>query len=264
MAAVEIGPGTRVLVTGASRGIGLAVARAFAARGCSVGLVARSQDALARLAGDLPGDGHVALAADVADPESIRAAVERFGECDVLVANAGLAHYRPFLEQPLEEIDQMTQVNWLGCAYTVKAALPAMVKRGRGQVVIVSSGAGYRAFPWAAGYGATKGAQRLFGEALRHELAGTGVSVTIVYPGEVESDLHTHELSRMPPWRKTGEEAPAEPLAKRVVEAVERDRPAVHYPPVVRLLRIVHGISPRASDAMLRAMRGRSAAPRRG
>jgi short-subunit dehydrogenase len=260
---MEVGPQTRVIVTGASRGIGRAIAQAFAAEGCTVGLVARTEESLTELASSLPGEGHIALAADVADPASIAAAVERFGQVDVLVANAGLAHYRRFTEQPIEEIEQMTAVNWMGCVYTVRAALPGMLERGRGHVVITSSGAGYRAFPWAAVYGSTKGAQRLFGEALWHELDGTGVGVTVVYPGEVKSDLHAHEIERMPPWRKNDEEAPAEPLARDIVAAVRSDKRAVNYPGIVRILRIAHGISPSFSDLFLRLLRGASAAPRK-
>ena len=114
MAAVEIGPGTRVLVTGASRGIGAAIARAFAARGCTLGLVARRSEPLEKLAAELPGSGHAAIPADVADPESMARAVEEFGDVDVLVANAGITHYRPFAELPLDEATQMNDVNWLG------------------------------------------------------------------------------------------------------------------------------------------------------
>ncbi len=260
---MEIGPGTRVIVTGASRGIGRAIAQEFAAAGCTLGLVARSEEGVAELAASLPGEGHMALPADVSDAASMGAALERFGRCDVMVANAGLAHYRRFTEQPIEEIEQMTRVNWMGTIYSVRAALPGMIERGRGHVVITSSGAGYRAFPWAAVYGSTKGAQRLFGEALWHELDGTGVGVTVVYPGEVKSDLHAHELERMPPWRKNDEEAPAEPLAKMVVDAVRKGKRAVNYPTIVRILRIAHGISPSFSDLFLRTLRGISAAPRK-
>ncbi len=261
---MDVGPATRVIVTGASKGIGRAIAHAFAVEGCTVGLVARSEDALAEVAAALPGEGHVVLAADVADASSIAAAVERFGDVDVVVANAGLAHYRRFAEQPIEEIEQMTAVNWLGCVYTVRAALPGMLERGKGHIVITSSGAGYRAFPWAAIYGSTKGAQRLFGEALWHELDGTGVGVTVVYPGEVKSELHAHEIERMPPWRKNDEEAPAEPLARDILTAVRKEQRAVNYPGVVRILRIAHGISPKVSDIFLRRLRGASAAPRKG
>jgi short-subunit dehydrogenase len=127
--------------------------------------------------------------------------------------------------------------------------------------VIVSSGAGIRSFPGAAVYGATKAAQRGFGEALRHELKGTGVGLTMVYPGQVRSALHDHEKERMPSWYKLDRAAPAEPLAKALVEAVEKGRRDVFYPPNVRLLRIVHGVRPGLADAMLRRIMDRSAAP---
>ena len=204
----------------------------------------------------------MALVADVTDPQSLAAAVERFGRVDVVVANAGVAHYQDFTELAPERAAQMTDINWTGTLLTVRAVLPGMLERRSGHVVVVSSGAGFRAFPQASVYGATKAAQRAFSEALRHELAGTGVSVTTVFPGEIKSELHAHERETMPAWYKADEAAPAEELAKRVVDAVAEDKRAVHYPPVVRLLRIVHGISPRAGDLMLRALRGRS--PRRG
>jgi short-subunit dehydrogenase len=259
---MELGSGTRVLVTGASRGIGESLVRAFAARGCSLGLVSRSEEELRALADTLPGNGHEVLVADTGDSESIRGAIERFGDLDVLVANAGIAHYRRFQDLPLERAEQMTRVNWLGTLYSVDAALPGMIERGRGHLVVISSGAGFRAFPQASVYGATKAAQRAFADALRHELAGTRVSVTTVFPGEIRSQLHAHERDQMPDWYHADDAADPDELAKRVVEAVERDRRAVMYPRIVGLLRVMHGISPRLSDAILRTLRGRSAAPR--
>jgi short-subunit dehydrogenase len=259
---MDITPDTRVAITGASRGIGEALARAFAERGATLGLVSRSGEELKALADSLPGAGHRALTADVGDAEDVRGALEEFGEIDVVVANAGVAHYGRFDELEREAAERMTRVNWLGTVYTVQAALPGMLERGRGHVVIVSSGAALRTFPEAAVYGATKAAQRGFAEALRHELHGTGVSLTTVYPGEIASHLHDHERDSMPAWYRKDEAAPAEPLAERVVAAVEKDERAVYYPGLVRLLRIVHGISPRLGDLMLRRMRGASAAPR--
>jgi short-subunit dehydrogenase len=260
---MEVGPGTRVLVTGASRGIGEAIARAFAARGCTLGLVARSRDRLEQVVASLPGDGHCALEGDVAEATSIATAVRDFGDLDVLVANAGITHYMPFAELPLDKAEQMDRVNWLGTLYTVKAALPGMLERRRGHIVVISSGGGVRGFPHAAVYNGTKAAQRGFAEALRHELHGTGVSVTTVYPGEVETSLHDHELDRMPAWYRLDRRSPPGPLAEKVVEAVERDRREVFYPPIVRLLRIVNGVAPRAADVMLRRIMGEAVAPRR-
>ena len=260
---MEIGSDTRVVVTGASRGIGRAIAQAFAERGCEVGLMARSEEELNELALALPGEGHEALPADVGDRDEVQKAIADFGRVDVVVVNAGVAHYGPFRDMDLDKVERMTRINWLGTVNTVAATLPGMLDRASGHVVIVSSGAALRTFPWAAVYGATKSAQRGFAEALRHELSGTGVSLTTVYPGEVESHLHDHEKATMPDWYQGKEKAaPAEPLARAVVNAVEEDERAVYYPPLVRLLRVVHGISPKLADRMLKTMRGGTAAPR--
>ena len=264
---MQIGSGTRAVVTGASRGIGRAVARVLAARGATVGLAARSTGELQALATELPGTHHP-LTCDVALPASVATAVERFvaatGSLDLLVANAGIAHYEPVAEQSLEHIEQMTLVNWLGTVYTVQAALPHLLAQRRGHIVVMSSGAGLRAFPGAAAYSATKAAQRMFAEALRHELGGSGVSVTTVYPGEVRTALHDHELARMPAWYHGGPQAVTpEELATRIVTAVQRDRRDLHYRALVKGMGMLNGVSPRAADVVLRRLRGPTAAPRR-
>jgi short-subunit dehydrogenase len=260
---MDIGPGTRALITGPSRGIGRALARALADRGAVLGLAARSEGELRELAAELPGE-HVVLPCDVGDRASVQAAVEAFAPLDLVVANAGVAHYGPFHALDIEKAEQMTRVNWLGTLYTVDAALPHLLSRAHGHIVIVSSGAGWRAFPWAAVYGATKAAQRAFGEGLRHELSGTGVSLTTVFPGEIASNLHDHDKASMPDWYKGGPDAaPAEDLAAAIINGVEADARHVFFPPLVRLLAGAHGLSPKLSDAILRKLRGGTAAPRR-
>jgi short-subunit dehydrogenase len=103
----------------------------------------------------------------------------------------------------------------------------------------------------------------MFGEALRHELSGTGVSLTLVYPGEVATALHDHELDRLPDWHRGGEQAAeATGLSARVIAAVEADERAVYYPAAVRALGMLHGLSPTLSDRVLRSLRGGTAAPR--
>jgi len=157
----------------------------------------------------------------------------------------------------------MTSVNWLGTLHTARAALPHLRAGGSGQLVIVSSGAGLRAFPEAAVYGATKAAQRAFAEALRHELAGSGVSVTTVFPGEIVSSLHDHEKATMPAWyHGDSQAAPAARLAAAVLAGIEADRRRVAYPREVSLLAL-NAVAPGVVDRLLRRLRGDSAAPRR-
>jgi len=266
-----VGPETRALVTGASRGIGRATAEALASRRCTLGLVARGSAELEALTTELGASGGRAFAyvADVAERDQIEAAVSRFaqegGGIDLLVANAGIAYFSPFRELPLEQAERITRVNWMGTLYSVAAVLPHMLDRASGRIVIVSSAAAYRSFPWAAVYGASKAAQHGFLEALRHELSGTGVGITGVYPGEVDTHLHDQDRahSRMPDWFRPRLAIPPSRVASAIVAAVERDRPDVHVPPATRVLRIVPGLSPALADSMLRVMMGRTAAPAR-
>ncbi len=261
---MRIEPGSTAIVTGASAGIGRALASELADRGVRLGLVARGAERLERLAGELPGD-HMALAADVAERGQIEAAVaefaERAGAIDMAFANAGIAHYGPFPDAEIELAEEMVRVNVLGTIYTVDAVLERMLGRARGHIVVTSSGAGLRAFPWAAVYGGTKAFDRGFAEALRHELSGTGVSVTTVFPGEVESELHDHQPDKIPDWRRGDTAVPAPEAARAIVAAVEGDARHAYVPAAVRLLGL-NGVAPRATDRLLSRIRGRTAAPR--
>ena len=266
---MRIQSGTRTLITGASRGIGRALALALAARGARLGLLARGRESLEELAAELPApaDGeHIVLAADVARPAEVRRAVDRFaksaGGIDLLAANAGALHYAPFADQPLEDAEAMIRVNVLGTTYTVHAGLPHMLARGNGHIVVLSSAAGLRAFPWGAVYGGTKAFDRGFAEALRHELSGTGVSVTTVFPGEYETDILAHQRDRLPDWRANQAERPVGELVQAIIAAVESDRRAVYAPPLVRMLGL-NGLAPRLTDRLLARVRGATAAPRR-
>jgi short-subunit dehydrogenase len=128
--------------------------------------------------------------------------------------------------------------------------------------VIVSSGAGVRAFPQASVYGATKAAQLVFGRALQHELDGTGVNVTVVMAGELETHLHDHQRDQLPEWRQDKYALPARPLAERIVKAVEAGATDIYYPGSIKALRVFQGVSPKLADRILRMMRGKAAAPR--
>ena len=176
-----------VLVTGASSGFGVAIARRFAASGARVIICGRRTDRLAALATELGARAHT-LALDVQD----RAAVEQalgglpsaFAEVDVLVNNAGLAKgLEPAQRADVDDWDQMIDTNCKGLTYTTRAVLPGMVARGRGHVINIGSVAGSYPYPGGNVYGATKAFVHQFSLNLRSDLHGTGVRVTCVEPG---------------------------------------------------------------------------------
>lgn len=211
---------------------------------------------------------HTVHPVDVRDRAAVAVAIEDFvaqhGGIDLLVADAGIAHYGPFRDQTLDDALQMSEVNWNGTLFTVHAGLPHLLDQARGHVLVVSSGVALRSFPWGAVYGASKAAQRMFAEALRHELSGTGVSVTVLYPGGTDTALHAHERpERMPDWTDRVAKVTPEAVAAAGLAGVEADARSVYHPRNLQLLTAVHNVSPRAADAILRRVLGGSAAPRR-
>jgi short-subunit dehydrogenase len=264
MLRVDIGPDTRAIVTGATSGIGRAISLELASRGARLGLISRGADDLQRFAEEI-GERATPLPADVGDREAVTAAIDSFLETDggveILVANAGIARYEPFAEQDPEDAEAMVRTNVLGTINTVRAGLEPMLERGRGHIVVVSSGAALRAFPWAAVYGATKAANKGFAEALRHELSGTGVSITTVLPGEVKTSLHD-EMKQIPDWRNSEDAISPEEVAEATVAGIERDRREVHVPSNVRVLGL-NSLAPAFVDRLLVLLRGGAAAPRR-
>jgi NADP-dependent 3-hydroxy acid dehydrogenase YdfG len=174
--------GKVAVVTGASRGIGAAVARALDEHGVGLGLASRSGD-------DLGIDGAVAQQCDVRDPDQIEAlvtsTVERFGRLDIVVVNAGVGAYASFLELDPDHVEEMIDVNVKGLLYTVRAALPHLIESGEGDLVTLASEAGRRGFPRETVYCASKFAQVGFTRALDHELRELGVRCSNVCPGGV-------------------------------------------------------------------------------
>jgi NADP-dependent 3-hydroxy acid dehydrogenase YdfG len=178
--------GKVALVTGASRGIGAATARALAGQGVHLGLASRSGD-------DLGIAGSVAQPCDVRDPAAlasiVAATVARFGRLDILVVNAGVGAYGPFLELPAEDLEAMIDVNVKGALYAVRAALPELLKSDAADIVTIASEAGRRGLPYEATYCASKFAQVGMTRALDHELREHGIRCTSVCPGGVATDF---------------------------------------------------------------------------
>ena len=178
--------GRVALVTGASRGIGGSVARALANAGVRLGLGSRSGD-------DLAIAESVARVVDVRDPSSLEAlvaaTVERFGGLDILVVNAGVGAYGPFLELPADQLDEIIDVNVKGAIYSVRAALPELLRSENADIVTIASEAGRRGLPYEAVYCASKFAQVGLTRALDHELREQGVRCTNVCPGGVATDF---------------------------------------------------------------------------
>lgn len=178
--------GRVALITGASRGIGAATARALAAEGVRLGLASRSGD-------DLGIEGSVARPTDVRDPASLEAmvaaTVEAFGGLDILVVNAGVGAYGPFLDLPADQLEEMIDVNVKGAIYSVRAALPHLVKSDAADLVTIASEAGRRGLPNEAVYCSSKFAQVGLTRALDHELRERGVRCTNVCPGGVATDF---------------------------------------------------------------------------
>jgi 3-oxoacyl-[acyl-carrier protein] reductase len=178
--------GKVALITGASRGIGRAVAQALAEQGTRLGLASRSGD-------DCGLEGVVARRCDVREQDQVEAVVaetvDRFGRLDILVANAGVGAYGPLLELPAEHLEEMIDINVKGTIYAVRAALPHLIDSGEADIVTIASEAGRRGVPLEAVYCASKFAQVGFTRSLDHELRERGVRCTNVCPGGVATDF---------------------------------------------------------------------------
>jgi NADP-dependent 3-hydroxy acid dehydrogenase YdfG len=192
--------GKKVIITGASSGIGEATARTFVREGATVAVGARRKEKLDALVGDLGGSAH-AFGVDVADREAATAFVNDAGEAmggvDVLVNNAGVMLLGLVWGADISEWEQMIEVNLLGLLYCTHAALPLMGEGGGGHIVNVSSVAGRTANAGSAVYNMTKFGVQAFSEALRQEGAHANIRVTCLEPGYVETELQGHNKNPM-------------------------------------------------------------------
>jgi short-subunit dehydrogenase len=219
-----------VMITGASSGIGRALAVALAKRGARLGLVARRKEVLDEVVSEIEALGAKALAlpARVQDAEAVHAAAERlraeFGQIDMLIASAGIGGSGDPAELKASDYAEVIEVNAIGSANCVAAVVPEMVARGSGHLVAISSLAAYRGLPKSAAYCASKAAVSVFFESLRLDLRRRKIDVTIIHPGFIKTPLTEGRQADMP-WLLELDDA-----VTKILWAVENRRKSYAFP----------------------------------
>jgi len=228
-----------VLITGASSGIGRALALELARRGARLGLLARRSEALAEIVREMDarkapvgaqGNGPTALAfsVDVQDAQSTKSTVEsarsELGPIDVLVANAGIGATIDAASLDAAEVARVINTNVIGAVNSVAAVLPGMLERGSGHLVVISSLAAYRGLPKSAAYCASKAAVSAFFESLRLDLEPRGIAVTIIHPGFIKTPLTAGRSANMPFLMELDD------AVLKIVAAMERRKKSYSFP----------------------------------
>lgn len=249
------------VITGASDGIGLAVARALAVEGCKVGLIARRRDRLDAAVSELTQAGHTAAcaAADVADRGQVLAAFDdlrrQLGPIDLMVGNAGIGSPTRVQQFDSAHVEALFRVNVLGLSYCVEAVLPDMLQRKQGHLAGVSSLAAYNGLPSHSAYSASKAAVKVFLDGLRRALYGSGVAVTAIVPGFIRTAMTAEHKFKMPFLLEP------EQAATRIVRALRRKVKVYDFPWQTAMLMKLMNTLP---DGLLTRLVNRMMKPRTG
>ena len=218
------------MITGASSGIGKGLAFEIAARGGRVGLLARREDVLNEIVDQIRAQNGTAIAvgADVRDAHAVRAAADtiraELGPIDVMIANAGIGTANHASQLNPDQVAEVININVLGAVNSVAAVAPEMLERKSGQLVAISSLAGYRGLAKSAAYSASKAALSSFFESLRIDLRHSGVTVTIIYPGFIKTPLTDGRKARMPYLMELDD------AVKKIVNAIEKGKRSYAFP----------------------------------
>ena len=244
--------GSTVLLTGASGGLGRAIARALHARGARVLMNGRRADVLEELASEL-GERAEVLALDLAEPGAALALAERAGAVDALVANAALPASGPVEDFTHEEIDRAIDVNLRVPIQLTRALLPGMIERGRGHLLYVSSLSGKVASIRSCIYSATKFGLRGFASGVREDLQGTGVGVTVVFPSFVaDVGMYAETAVKLPRGVSL---ISAEQVAAAVVRGIEEGRDEIDVAPLsLRAGALVSSVAPKTTAKLQRRL----------
>jgi short-subunit dehydrogenase len=227
--------GRKALLTGATGGLGRAIAKALAERGAILSLSGRKQNALEALAAELPGSGHGVATADLAEPGEAERLAAEAGEVDILIANAGLPGAGRMEDFSADEVKRALRVNLEAPMMLAQSLYPAMLERGSGHLVFVASLSGKAPSPRSSIYNATKFGLRGFALGLRSDLAPQGIGVSIVSPGFIREAGMFAEAGATPP-AGLGTSTP-EKVARGTVRAIESDKvEVVVAPPQQRFL----------------------------
>ena len=240
-----------VLITGASSGIGRALALELGRRGARLGLTARREEELLRVAEEVGRAGGEALAlpADVRNAEAMKEAAarvrEKWGRVDVLVANAGMSTTTAGTRLDAGEAGDVISINVLGVVNSVAAVLPDMLERKSGHLVAISSLASYRGMPKSGAYSASKAAVSTFFESLRVDLSRSGVDVTVIHPGFIRTPLTEGRKKKLPFLLEVDD------AACRIVRAVERRARTYAFPwQLASLVRVIKHLPGRLYDRL--------------
>ena len=251
--------GRTILLTGATGGLGHAIAAAFAARGARLVLSGRRPEVLESLAASLPDA--VVAAADLNDPASVRVLAEAHAGVDVVVANAGMPGSGALESFSEEEIDRVLDVNLRAPVMLARLYVPRMKERGSGHLVFMSSLSARAPVAVGALYAATKFGLRGFGASLRADLRGTGIGVSIVAPGFVhDAGMFADSGAELPPGFRT---VSPERVADATVSAVERDRGEITVAPLeLRLGTVLASVAPDLASKVSNKLGGERIAER--
>ncbi len=244
------------IVTGGSSGIGKATAKLLAREGAHISIVARDQAKLEQAKTEIekvtinPQQRVIALSADVSDRVQVEAAIasanEQIGSPDILITSAGIAYPGYFQQLPIEIFEQTMAINYFGSLYTIRAVLPLMEQQQRGQIVLISSGAGLIGIYGYTAYSPTKFALKGLAESLRSELKPLGIQVAIVYPPDTNTPQLEQENKTKPLETKmitgTAQTWSAENVAREIVRGIEKKSFAIAPGLEMSLLEKLHSL----------------------